>query len=70
MDNLDHHLARLDALYDILTKSHFLYIVAEALGYLVAHVGLDQGPADVFEGFGYVNFSNPALSFQQAERPV
>ena len=69
MDDLDHHLLRLDGGEDVLAHGLDLHPVAEFLRHLVADIGIQQGPADVLKGLGYVYFGNPAFALQNLEGP-
>ena len=67
MDDLDHHLLRLDRGEDVLSHRLGLHPVAELLGHLVAYVGVEQGPADVLQGFGDIDVSDLSFSLQYLE---
>ena len=69
VDDLDHHLLRLHGRQHVLAHRLVLDRVAELLGHLVAHIGVQEGLPDVLDGFGDVDFGDFPLTFQYLERP-
>ena len=67
VDNLDDHLLRFHGSEDILAYGLFLYIVAELLCNLVAHVRIKQGSAYILHRFRNVDFGNLSFTFQYFE---
>ena len=67
MDDLDHHLLRLDGSEDILSHRRDLHLVAEVFRYPVADICVEQSPADVFQSLGYVDFGDLAFSLEYLE---
>ena len=67
MDNLDHHLLRLDRGQDVLSHGLGLHPVAEVLGNLIADVRVEQSPADVFQGFGDIDVGNLSFTLKYLE---
>src|SRR5574344_626047 len=63
MDNLNHHLIWLNGLYNILSYSHILNIIAEALGNFVANIGVQQSAPHFLKRLRYINLRNLPLSF-------
>ena len=69
VDDLDHHLLRLDGGEDIGPHGLGLDLVAEVLGHLVRDVGIEQRTSDFLEGLGHVDFRDLALALEYLERP-
>ena len=69
-DDLDHHLLRLDGREHVLSEGLVLDGVAEFLRDLEAHVGVQQGLADVLDGLRDVDFGDLAFAFEDLERPL
>ena len=67
MDNLDHELAGLDGVDDILTEGLGLDIVGKLFCDLEIDVGLKQGTAYILEGFCNVYLGDFAFTFQYFE---
>ena len=67
MDYLDHHLLRLDRRKHVLAQRLLLHVIAELLGYLVADIGIEKCPPDVFQCLGDIYFSDFPFSFQDLE---
>ena len=67
VDDLDHHLLRLDRGEDVLSHRLGLDAVAEVLGHLVADVGVKQCPADVLQRLGNVYVGNLSFALQYLE---
>ena len=70
MDNLHNHLLRLDGRKHILSDCLLLDIVTELFRDPVTDIGIKQGPSDVHESLGNVDFRNLALSLEKFERPL
>ena len=69
MHDFHHELAGLHACEHVLAQGLLLDGVGELLGYFIVDVGVEQGAAHVFEGFGHVDFGDAAFTFQYFERP-
>ena len=69
MDDLHHHLLGLHGRQHILPHRLFLDFVAEILRHAEAHVGVQQGAADVFQRCGDVDFGDLSLAPQDLEGP-
>ena len=67
VDDLDHHLLRLDRGEDVLSHRLGLDPVAEILGNLVTYIGVEQGPADVLQGLGDIDIGNLPFALQYLE---
>jgi len=67
VDYLDHHLVGTDGGQHVLAEGLGLHIIAEILGHAVAHVGIQQGAAHLFERLRYIDFCNTALTFDYLE---
>ena len=67
VDNLHHQLAGLDGGQHVLSQGFLLDGIGEVLGYLVVDVGIEQGFAHVFQGFGHVDFGYLAFSLEDFE---
>ena len=67
MDNLDHQLAGIDGIDDVLAHGFGLDVVNEFLGYRITHVGVNKRAAHFLQGGCYIDFGNAALSFQDFE---
>ena len=68
VNNLDHELRGLHGSEHVLAEGLLLHGVGEGFGHLVVDVGVEQGAAHVFEGFGYVDLGDLAFTFQYFER--
>ena len=68
--DLDHHLLGLHGGEYARADGLVLHLVAEVLGYLVAYVGVQEGFADVLDGFRHVNLGDFSFTFQYLERPL
>ena len=68
--NLHHHLLGLHGCEHTGAYSLVLHLVAEVLGHLVTYVGVQQGLADVLDGFRHVNLGNLSFSLQDFKRPL
>ena len=60
-------LLGLDGGEDIGAHRLLLHAVAEVLGHLVGHVGVEKGPADLLEGLGHIYFSDLSFAFEYLE---
>ena len=69
VDDLDHHLLRLHGSEHACANGFGLHPVAEFLGNLVGHIGIQEGPAHILKGFGDVDFGYLAFTFEYFERP-
>ena len=69
VDNLHHHLLRFHRCQHIGAQSLFLYPVAEFFRDLVADVRVEQRPANLLDGFGYVYFGDFPFTLEYLERP-
>ncbi len=67
VDDLDHHLLGTDGLEHVLADGLLLDFVAESLGDLVTHIGIEEGLAHVLHGLGDVDLRDPALSLDEPE---
>ena len=70
MDDLHHHLLRLDGGQDILSHCLVLHPVAEILGHLVADIGVKQGLAYILYSLGDIDFGNLSFSLENLERSL
>ena len=68
--DLHHHLLGLHGGEHTCAYGLVLHLVAEVLGHLVAHVGVQEGLADVLDGLRHVDFGNLSFSLQDFERPL
>ena len=69
MDDLDHHLLRLDRGQHILAQCLGLDAFAEFLRHLETDVRIQQRLADVLDRFGNIDFGDFAFTLQDLERP-
>ena len=67
--DLDHHLLRLHGREYIGADGLVLHAVGEVLGYLITDVGVQQGFADVLDGFRHIDLGDFPLTLQYLERP-
>ena len=67
MDNLDHHLPRIDRCEYVLTESFLFNLLSEVACYVVVNIGIKQGTAHIFERFGDVNLGDAPLTFEYFE---
>ena len=67
VDDLDHHLLRLDCCQYILAESFGLYAIAEFLGDLVADVGVKKRLTDILDGLGDIDFGDFPFSLKYLE---
>ena len=67
MDDLHDHLLRLHGSKDVLSDGLLLYVVAECLCDLVAHVGVQEGAADVLHRLGDVYLGDLTFTFEDFE---
>ena len=65
--DFDKELTRLHRSEHFLTNRLFSHAVDETLGYAVVHIRLDQGPANLFGGFGDVRLRNGGFSLEVLE---
>ena len=63
MNQLDHHLARLDSVKDIHPKCLVLYRISESFGNLIIYVGIQQCLANIFQCFCNIDLGNSTLTF-------
>ena len=66
---LHHQLAGLDGRQHIHAQSLLLYGVCKLLSYLVVHVGIQQGLANILQRLRYVYLGDFSLTLQYLERP-
>ncbi len=67
--DLHHHLLRLHGREHIGADGLVLHPVAEILRHLVTDIGIQEGLADVLDGFRDVDFGDLAFTLQYLERP-
>ena len=67
--DLDHQLPGTNSGHDVLSEGFCLNGIGELLGSLVVNVRLQQGFADILNGFGDVDLGNSTLAFQYLKRP-
>ena len=67
--DLHHQLSRTHRGHHVLADGFRLDGISKLLGSLVVNVRLQEGFADVLNGFGYVNLGDTAFTFQYLERP-
>ena len=67
--NLNHQLPRLNGRKNVHAQCLLLYRIGESLGHLIVHVGIEQGSAHVFKGFGHVDFGDFPFTFNYFKRP-
>ena len=64
MHHLDHQLAGTDRCEHVHAQGLLLYGIGKLFGNLVVYIGIKQGFAYVFEGFGYIDLGDLAFTFQ------
>ena len=67
MDDLDHHLAGMEALDHLGPDRLFPHVLGELLDDVIVHVGFEQGLADVVHGVGDVGLGNPPPAGERPE---
>ncbi len=67
VDDLDHHLAGMEALDDLGADRLLADVLGELLDDVVVHVGFEQCLADVVHGVGDVGLGNPPPAGQRPE---
>ena len=67
MDDLDHHLLRLDGCEDVLSHRLVFHAVAEFFGDFVADVGVEERLTDILDGLSDIDFSYFSFSFENLE---
>ena len=65
VDNLNHHLPRLDRLEHIHTQSLLLHRVAETLCKLITYIRIQQRLANILKSLRNINLRNPSFTFEQ-----
>ena len=69
MHDLHHHLLRLHGRENARADGLVFHLVAEILGYFVAYIGIQEGLADVLDGFRNIDFGDLAFTLEYLERP-
>ena len=67
--DLHHHLLGLHGREHVGADGLVLYAGGKVLGHLITYVGIQEGLADVLDGFGYIDFGDFSFTLQYLERP-